>query len=460
MKFCSAVPAVLAVMLVMLMVGCGGGGGGDPLAPPDGSIDTQAKPPAEPSMTVGSKGGRITTPDGLVSLYFWPGSLKKPLTVTVVAAVSPPPHPYLVPGTAWDIGPTSATLPTSTAAPFLSLYYNPANLPAGVPENTLYIAQVVNGAWQRLLGENIVHADEDYVEARITSFGTFAVIGEGGFGDLSGAISWGGAGTGPGQFSSPRGAAPDPSGTCCYVADTLNDRVQKFSAAGAYICQWGGSGTGAGQFSRPADVAVDPTGQYVYVADALNSRVQKFTADGQYVAQWGGYGTANGQFDRPYGLGLDAVGNVYVTDYDLNRVQKFSADGQWLMSFGASGSGPGQFAAMVDVAVDAAGLIYVTDSGNSRVQRFDPTGVYLGQWGGAPGAADGQFYSPYGIALDGAGNAYVSDQSLHRLQQLDAGGSLVAKWNFGSPRCPGVDTAGGLYVPDYETNLVWHIPQS
>ena len=42
-----------------------------------------------------------------------------------------------------------------------------------------------------------------------------------------------------------------------YVVDTGNDRVQKFTGAGAYIDQWGGYGSGNGQINRPLGVAVD-----------------------------------------------------------------------------------------------------------------------------------------------------------------------------------------------------------
>ena len=35
----------------------------------------------------------------------------------------------------------------------------------------------------------------------------------------------------------------------------------------------------------------------VYVTDTLNNRIQKFTADGTYMTQWGSEGSGDGQFD-------------------------------------------------------------------------------------------------------------------------------------------------------------------
>lgn len=41
---------------------------------------------------------------------------------------------------------------------------------------------------------------------------------------------------------------PDSSGNV-YVADTGNNRVQKFSSDGNYITEWGSAGSGNGQFN-------------------------------------------------------------------------------------------------------------------------------------------------------------------------------------------------------------------
>ena len=73
------------------------------------------------------------------------------------------------------------------------------------------------------------------------------------------------------------GVAVDSAGYV-YVADTYNDRIQKFDSAGKFITKWGTKGNSTGQFHGPQGVAVDSAG-YVYVADTYNDRIQKFDRD-------------------------------------------------------------------------------------------------------------------------------------------------------------------------------------
>src|SRR5262249_7691545 len=58
--------------------------------------------------------------------------------------------------------------------------------------------------------------------------------------------TWGSSGSGDGQFSFPEGVATDGSGNV-YVADTGNDRIQKFDASGTFLSTWGSFGSGDGQ---------------------------------------------------------------------------------------------------------------------------------------------------------------------------------------------------------------------
>ena len=111
----------------------------------------------------------------------------------------------------------------------------------------------------------------------------------------------------------------------------------------------------------------------VYVADISNQRIQKFTAAGAYITQWGSLGGGNGQFNNPHGVATDAAGNVYVADFDNNRVQKFTGTGTYLCQWGSPGSGNGQFSGALDVATAADGDVYVADRSNNRIQKFNPT---------------------------------------------------------------------------------------
>ena len=67
---------------------------------------------------------------------------------------------------------------------------------------------------------------------------------------------------------------------------------------------WGGSGTGNGQFSAPEGIAIDAADN-IYVADTGNHRIQKFNTSGTFVTKWGTNGTGDGQFDTPWGVSID-----------------------------------------------------------------------------------------------------------------------------------------------------------
>ena len=63
------------------------------------------------------------------------------------------------------------------------------------------------------------------------------------------------------------------------------------------------------EFDSPHDVQLDSAG-HVYVADTFNNRIQKFTSTGLFIREWGSLGSGNGQFNLPVGIGLDSAGHV------------------------------------------------------------------------------------------------------------------------------------------------------
>jgi uncharacterized repeat protein (TIGR02543 family) len=95
---------------------------------------------------------------------------------------------------------------------------------------------------------------------------------------------WGTFGTsGDDQFNSPLGIAVD--GAEVYVADVGNNRIQKFynyipptgpAYIGVFNWKFGSQGSGQDQFSGPNGVALD-NAKNIYVADTGNDRIQKFS---------------------------------------------------------------------------------------------------------------------------------------------------------------------------------------
>jgi DNA-binding beta-propeller fold protein YncE len=142
-----------------------------------------------------------------------------------------------------------------------------------------------------------------------------------------------------------------------YVADTSNHRIQKFTSEGTYIRTWGGFGSGDGQFNYAHGVAVDTSGN-VFVSDSQvvpppdnafvsqngngripsgnafvsqngNGRIQKFTNTGIFTTRWGSQGSADGQLLSAQGIAIKSATvsfleeRVYVADTGNSRIQVF-----------------------------------------------------------------------------------------------------------------------------------------
>ena len=262
--------------------------------------------------------------------------------------------------------------------------------------------------------------------------------------------AWGTQGSGAGQFQGIDGVAVDPAGNV-YVADTNNNRIQRFTADGAFLSQFGSAGAAAGQFNQPVDVAVGPDGS-VYVADAGNNRLQRFTSEGGFISQWGTFGSLDGQFNAPTGVTTGPDGSVYVADLGNNRIQRFLADGTFFASFGTAGTANGQLSNPAGVSAGPDGTVYVADSGNERVQAFTADGGFVTAWGSA-GFGDGQFAAAMrGISATAAG-VYVQDGN-GSVQRFTTGGSFLERLNadtsgdpqFNTPNRVAVTPSGQIYV--------------
>ena len=106
-----------------------------------------------------------------------------------------------------------------------------------------------------------------------------------------------------------------------YVGNVYNNGVTMYSSTGAVLAAWGGAGSGPGEFTGMGGIAVAPDGN-IYVVDSGNCRVQVFSPRGTYLGQFGTKGTGPGQFVSPSSIAFDATGNAYVTD--TGRVEKFA----------------------------------------------------------------------------------------------------------------------------------------
>ncbi len=169
------------------------------------------------------------------------------------------------------------------------------------------------------------------------------------------------------------------------VADGISDKFQTCTLT----CFKGLSGSGAGQFTTPVFVAVDnstgPSKGDVYVADTGDNLVTKFTAAGALVSSWGdtsptpngqlaGRETAAGSFGSVAGVAVGPTGVLYVFN-TANQVFELEQNGTFSppeVTAGERGTEQKGF------AVDSLGDLFKVN-GDASVEKFTGSGGDLGQ---------------------------------------------------------------------------------
>lgn len=270
-------------------------------------------------------------------------------------------------------------------------------------------------------------------------------------------LSFGSPGSGPGQFSNPRGISVDTRGTV-YVADTGNDRIQRFDADGRLLGVAGRFGRGDGEFNRPTDVCA--AGNFrIQALDSQNKRVLAYSPSLDFVAASPIISSAGSLFTAPSpaSLCLSDDGSLFVTDRDGDRVlrrrpgeQEFSEleavggilhqptgiaadeDGSiYICDTGADrvvvvdgitgamrSLGEDVLARPEGVDCGRRGMVFVADTGHDRVVVFGRSGDVVGEVGG-PGEEKGQFDRPGDVAVYRDAALYVLDSNHGRVQKFE-----------------------------------------
>jgi tripartite motif-containing protein 71 len=344
------------------------------------------------------------------------------------------------------------------------------------PDGAVYVADQKSHTIQVFNPDGTFRRDLGFAGSKpgqLTSVGGVAVAGDGSVLVTTGANridrfapdgsllrSWGKTGQGVGEFvfgsgggnDSPAGGGLAVSGDLVYVADSRNDRIQRFTLDGAE----GRVIVEPGQLQTPMGIAVRKT--RVLVADDQNHRIAVFDTGGKPLGQIGdGEGSTGGQLRNPYDVALDAAGRVFVAD-DLNhRVVRYAPQPlyRYKARWGSYGTAPGTLAFPRGIATDAAGLVYVTNTGNDRIDVFDNGGTLLRSMGRS-GRSSGQFDTPAGVAADAGGIRAVADSVNGRVQFLGPDGavaSIMGSPNPGptilpDPVATAFDADGNVYVLD------------
>jgi DNA-binding beta-propeller fold protein YncE len=289
-------------------------------------------------------------------------------------------------------------------------------------------------------------------------------------------------------LNGPGGVAIAPNGDV-WVADTGDDRLVEYSAAGVLLNAYGTKGSGSDELNEPSAVSVNQSTGSVYVVDSDNNRIDVFNSSGVFekalgwgVSEGGNRlevcsvrckagrpGSNPGQFDYPEGLDVDTSGDIWVADSYNNRIEEFSEGLAYVQEFGSRGDKEGQLEYPAGVAL-SGGNVYVTDLENNRVEEFTTAGKYVSQFG-KEGDGNGEFYWPTGIAADPrTGNLYVTDFRNNRVEEFNAEGKFITTFDHTTERFDGeyadphgitVNSSGGVYVVEGGSDRVqeWSRPQ-
>jgi sugar lactone lactonase YvrE len=384
-------------------------------------------------------------------------------------------------GLVYVTDPWNARVQVFTPAGEFMRQWSAGNTPAGIAIDSRDVVTVTNAGWAVDLNATGMR--------KFTSAGVLL-------------RRWYGDGIGPGQFDSASAVAIDGSSNV-YLADSGNNRIQKFNAGGAFVTQWGSNGDGL--LRGPSGVEVDRDGR-VYVVDSRNGRVQRFSPDGAFQATFGQKrrGGVGGNFTHSTGVAINNEGLVYVSDLLDERIHVFSANGEFLrwwtpaarqprdtiirgmtlgpanelyrledhelIKFDAQGRRLVAYkgardAFLTDFALDSKGNVYLAEAHEdrtwTRVRVLSPAGKEIAKWPSV-GRGDGKHAESLRIAIDSHDRVYLSEWWNCRIEVFDSRGAFLGRWGscgFGDGEfnnLSGIAVADGglVYAADYENNRV------
>jgi hypothetical protein len=247
---------------------------------------------------------------------------------------------------------------------------------------------------------------------------------------------WGTLGVDKGQFRNVRDVAVGPTGIVYTIEYPPAGRIQRFSAAGAFL---GESETSQGQF-----IAADESG--LYVSKTLSGgRVDHLTNSGVTVKNW--------SVPAPTGIAVRG-GFVYVVA-NGSEIRKYTTAGALVKSWAIT-SGE-IFPGGLDLAVDPAGNVYVVQNWGA-IRKFSPDGALLATgYTGLPSEI-------YGIGVNpSTGDVWVSADDSNAMVELssslDKVLATVTTAGLSSPRGVGVG-CNDAYVANNGKNEIVRIHPS
>jgi len=206
------------------------------------------------------------------------------------------------------------------------------------------------------------------------------------------------------------------------------------------------------------------------------------TCRGQLITSIAGGGTnysgANGipgtaaVIETPQGVATDSAGNVYYFDVGNYVVRQVNASGVvntvagngmlgYSLLGGIGDGGPatqagfGPMGIFAGLAVDAAGNLYISDPGNNRVRKVDTKGIITTFAGGTPipggdggPATKAGLGQPAGLAVDSAGNVYIADFEFGAVRKVNPQG-IISTYAGGGSGGDGVQATAAAVLGPY-----------
>jgi sugar lactone lactonase YvrE len=138
-------------------------------------------------------------------------------------------------------------------------------------------------------------------------------------------------------------------------------RVLKFDREGRFIKSWGGKGTGPGQFQVAHSIAIDAKG-LLWVTDRENQRIQVFDPEGTFVREMKYAGL-------PCSIDIGEQ-HIFMVNGFAGQVVQMDLTGKVLAALGKPGKGPGEFGEAHFIAVSPQGELFVADSVNGALVKL------------------------------------------------------------------------------------------
>lgn len=268
-------------------------------------------------------------------------------------------------------------------------------------------------------------------------------------------MAFGEKGEQQGQFMQPGGIAADANGNI-YVADTGNNRLQKFDSSGKLLAITGGFGWNSEQFQQPMDICSGNSLDF-YIADRDNSRIERYNKKMHYISSLYSNEALEEklQFTFPVSLSMSIHGELFIIDSDYTRILKFNAQFDPAASFGDFDWGRGALDKPAQIHVSRNDQVFVSDQGKQCIIVYDYFGNTLNEIG------RGILVSPAGLCTGLNDMLVVADNGLDQLLFFDKNGALVHSCGANGDAIGAFNNPGDvamqqdiLYVADTGNNRV------